>query len=119
MLDRCRLSIRNRGKMAGLADESCSEECRICLGNYPGSQVISLLCSHRICEECMCSYLEELLKNAMLVPEKLVCPLPGCHTALQEDAIFSRLDPQFIDILQRVRLVRTMESVKNEDQKVL
>ena len=110
-------------QIARLADQSFQEEkmlgCNICGGEYAASNMITLPCNHRFCKDDMTGYLDQLIGSGQVVPEKTICPQKNCGTEIEEAIIFSLVDRQSIDIIQRLRLVATMESMKNEDQKVL
>ena len=105
-----------------LADESFREErmlvCAICGEEYGASHMITLGCDHRFCRNCMVDHLNEKVKSGEVVPEKMTCPL-RCGAEIEAAIIFSLVDPQSVDIIQRLRLVATMESMKTEAQKVL
>lgn len=105
------------------ADESFREErimgCNICGEEFPASQMITVFCNHRFCKDCMTGHLEALVGSGQVVPEKTICPQRGCGEQIEETTIFSLLDRQSIDIIQRLRLVAAMESMKTEGQKVL
>lgn len=106
-----------------LADESFREErmlaCNICGGEYAASQMVTLRCEHRFCKDCMTGHLDALIQSGLVVPEKTICPQRGCGQEIEEIIIFSLVDRQSIDIIQRLRLIAGMESLKTEDQKVL
>ena len=106
-----------------LADESFREErmlaCNICGGEYGASQMITLQCNHRFCKDCMTDHLDALIQSGLVVPEKTICPQKGCGQEIEEIIIFSLVDRQSIDIIQRLRVIAGMESLKTEAQKVL
>lgn len=106
-----------------LADESFREErmlaCNICGEEYAASQMVTLQCNHRFCKDCMTGHLEALIQSGQVVAEKTICPQRGCNQEIEEIIIFSLVDRQSIDIIQRLRLIAGMESLKSADQKVL
>ena len=67
----------------------------------------------------MSGHLDQLIGSGQVLPEKTICPQRNCGTEIEEVIIFSLVDRQSVDIIQRLRLVATMESMKDEDQKVL
>jgi len=81
--------------------------------------MVTLPCDHRFCKDCMSGHLDQLIGSGQVLPEKMICPQRNCGTEIEEVIIFSLVDRQSIDIIQRLRLVATMESMKDEDQKVL
>ena len=110
-------------QIARLADESFREEkmleCAICIQEYAASQMVTLSCDHRFCKDCMTEYLNILVYNRQVVPEKTICPQRNCCTEIEEPIIFSLMDQQSINTIQRLRVVAAMESMKNENQTVL
>ena len=106
-----------------LADEAFREEkrlnCKTCTEDYPASDMITLVCNHRFCKDCMIAHLMNLVQSGLVIPEKTICPEVRCGQEIEEVVIESLLDRQSIDIIHRLRRVAAMESMKTDDQKVL
>ncbi len=94
----------------GAADAGGPVLCPVCLDRVPEAATVSASsdeattstraagCGHKYCRDCMTQYVRTAIKDRKY---PLVCPTPGCETAITRDGVSDLLQEHTIELQVR------------------
>ena len=97
-----------------LSNNNNDNKCPICKSEIEKENVISLKCNHKICKNCLISYIYDILFSD---PDKIIstlCPYPNCNLYLTND-IFKQciIDKELLNIYKNCLEKNFIQTCKN------